>query len=66
MNSDGTAQSRLTDASGADYSGLVWSPDGSNITFDSNGEIFTMEADGTSQTNISSNSAWDEKIDWGP
>ena len=57
MNSDGTAQSRLTDVSGADYSGLVWSPDDSNIAFDSNGEIFTMEADGTSQTNISSNSA---------
>ena len=69
MNSDGSGQTRLTNDPAADEL-PEWSPDGSMIAFmakrDGDWEIYTMSADGTSQINISSNSAWDGQLDWGP
>jgi Tol biopolymer transport system component len=48
----------------------AWSPDGSNIAFrccdDDNWEIYVMNADGTSPTNVSNNPAWDTDQAWSP
>jgi hypothetical protein len=49
-----------------------WSPDGEKIAFESirdggNNEIYVMNAaDGSGQTNISNNPAYDSSPDWGP
>jgi Tol biopolymer transport system component len=73
MNSDGTAQTPLTN--GPDY-GPVWSPTGGAIAFGSsrddcteegcNKEVYTMNADGSSQTNITHSPADDLYPDWSP
>jgi len=46
----------------------VWSPDGSQLVFvsnrDGNWEVYVMDADGTDQTNLSLNSAWDGEPVW--
>ena len=68
MNSDGSNPTRLTNNPAQDTAPR-WSPDGSNIAFgtnrDGDWEIYTMFADGTSQVNITSNSAFDGQFDWG-
>ena len=52
-----------------DYS-PAWSPDGSKIAFqsnrDGNWEIYTMNADGSNQTNISNNDFDDGSPSWSP
>ncbi len=64
INVDGTGRTTL--ASGAH---AVFSPDGSKILFvtnrDGNNEIYSMNADGSSQTRITNNPASDEKPHWG-
>ena len=56
MNADGSAQTRLTNHSSGDES-PSWSPDGSQIAFDSHragaSHIYIMDADGSGLTNIS-------------
>lgn len=48
----------------------AWSPDGKTIAFcsyrDGNGEIYVMNADGSSQTNISNSDSADQEPDWSP
>ena len=48
----------------------AWSPDGSKIAFasnrDGNIEVYTMNANGTGQTNISNNGAHDADVSWSP
>src|SRR5829696_6535400 len=55
MNSDGSAQTRLTNSTGEDFD-PAFSPDGSRIAFvssrDGNSEIYVMNADGTQQTRL--------------
>ena len=57
MNSDGTNVQQLTTTTG-DTQG-AWSPDGTKIAFMSTRtgvqQIFTMNPDGTNQTNVSNN-----------
>jgi Tol biopolymer transport system component len=70
MNVDGTAQTNVTNFSGADVN-PVWSPDGAKLAFDSdrtgNRDVFTMNANGTGQTNLTASStALDSDPDWSP
>jgi len=48
----------------------AWSPDGAKIAFrccdDDNWEIYVMNADGTSPTNISNSPGWDTDQAWAP
>jgi Tol biopolymer transport system component len=67
MNSDGSGVTQLT--SHKDYN-LLWSPDGTKISFiserDGNAEIYVMNADGSGQTRLTNNSSWDAEQVWSP
>jgi Tol biopolymer transport system component len=67
MNADGSGVTQLTTHN--DYN-LLWSPDGSKISFiserDGNAEIYVMNADGTGQTRLTNNSSWDAEQSWSP
>jgi Tol biopolymer transport system component len=72
MNSDGSAQTRLTDDLGNDDS-PSWSPDGSKIVFrsdrerdccDPTAQVWSMNADGTSQVNLSQSGNGDYSASW--
>jgi Tol biopolymer transport system component len=61
----------LFDYSAASYdSGPGWSPDGSQIAFESNAdgdmEIYLMNADGANVRQITHNTVWDEGPAWSP
>jgi hypothetical protein len=67
MNADGTGRT------GSTVLGLeaAWSPDGSKIAFwqtapSVNREIYVMDADGTTATNITNNAADDRSPNWSP
>lgn len=69
-NLDGsTTPISLTDSLANDYS-PAWSPDGLKVAFvserDNNPEIYVMNADGTAQTRLISNSATDILPAWSP
>jgi Tol biopolymer transport system component len=77
MNADGSGTAtRLTTNTAADglyvsstiYFGLSWSADGSQLVFmsnrDSNLEIYSMNATGSSQTRLTTNSVVDAYPDW--
>jgi hypothetical protein len=76
MNRDGSAQVRLTnDTNNIYYDNryAVWSPDGKklaverHVNADGSTDIFTMDADGTSQTDITNTPAVDEHLPtWQP
>lgn len=69
MTTTGSGQTRRTTSMGDDIR-PVWSPDGTQIAFESdrtgNWEVFVMNANGTSQTNISNNAASDRYPTWSP
>ncbi|MCA9981769.1 MAG: serine/threonine-protein kinase, partial [Anaerolineales bacterium] len=67
MNEDGTER-QLTTHSNDDFR-PVWSPDGQKIAYHSlrgTWEIFTMNADGTNQVNVTNNPADDSFPQWSP
>jgi TolB protein len=67
MNADGSNQTRLTTSGGALPD---WSPDGSQIVFqsgrDGNNEIYVMNADGSNQTRLTNEPAFDGSPAWSP
>lgn len=67
MNADGSGLQRLT-TYGGEYP--VWSPDGTRIAFgsarDGNHEIYVMNADGTNQTRLTDDPAYDMSPGWSP
>lgn len=67
MNIDGSGFTRLTYEHG-EYP--AWSPDSKRIAFasarDGNYEIYVMNADGTNQTRITDNPAYDMSPSWSP
>jgi TolB protein len=69
MNVDGTSQTRLTFAGGADDGPRV-SPDGTKVAFsshrDGNAEIYTMDLDGTDQTRLTSAAGADQAPSYSP
>jgi mono/diheme cytochrome c family protein len=69
INSDGTNLQQLT--STGNNSDAAWSPDGTKIAFTSNraggAQLFTMNADGTNQTNISNAGTFIDSLpSWSP
>lgn len=77
MNADGTGVTRLTTmdpdlvlAANRTNDDPHWSPDGQKIAFvsrrDGNEEIYVMNADGSGQTNLTNNPAWDTSPVWSP
>jgi len=67
INVDGSGLTRLTNSHG-EYP--TWSPDGTQIAFatarDGNYEIYVMNADGTNQTRLTDNPAYDMSPVWSP
>jgi Tol biopolymer transport system component len=71
VNADGSGgQTQLTNNSSINDMEPVWSPDGTKIAFntdrDGNGEIYVMNANGSSPTRLTNNSAYDDLPDWQP
>jgi len=77
LNVDGTGLTALFDVPGAYDSAPAWSPDRTRIAFESNAdvaggnpehdmEVWTMNADGSSPTQLTRNAAHDEGPAWSP
>ena len=66
MNANGSNPIQRTNASPAFDSGPSWSPDGTRIVFQRDAEIYVMNANGSSQNNVSNNPAFDGSPSWSP
>ncbi|MDP6512914.1 MAG: hypothetical protein QF878_06995 [SAR202 cluster bacterium] len=67
LHADGSGQTNLTNNSAADAD-PAWSPDGAKIAFwsgrDGNSEMYVMNTDGSDQTRLTTNDAWEPA--WSP
>ena len=61
----GSPPVRLTNSPASDEQ-PVWSPDGTKIAWQSNSKIYTMNADGTNQTRLTSGSDFESAPSWQP
>lgn len=61
-NVDGTSQDIILGGSSTES---VWSPDGTKIAVVRDKEIYVMNADGTGQTRLTTNTANDGSLTWG-
>jgi Tol biopolymer transport system component len=70
MNADGSEPRNLTRSQPGSNHQPVWSPTGDEIAFvsdrDGNNEIYTMDADGTNVTRVTTHSASDVAPAWSP
>lgn len=63
-NLNGSSLVQITDRLGA--GAPFWSPDDSKIVFTIDSDIFTMNFDGTNQTNIMNTAGWEQQPSWSP
>jgi len=67
MIADGRGVTRLTNSLGQfDPAAIVWSPDGTKIGFQAGGDIYVINADGSSLVNVTNNAAADGGPVWSP
>ena len=68
MNADGSGQTRITNNPTGDFdSDPAWSPDGSKIVFVRQGDLYTINPDGTGEANITKTATLSEfSPDWQP
>jgi hypothetical protein len=68
MNADGSHQTRITNNPTGDFdSDPAWSPDGSKIVFVRQGDLYTINPDGTGEANITKTATVTEySPDWQP
>jgi Tol biopolymer transport system component len=61
IDPDGSDQTRLSGGSKP-----TWSPDGTKIAFTQADDIYVMNADGSNQTNLTNDPAWEGRPAWSP
>jgi TolB protein len=66
MDVDGSNVTRLTDSVSSWYGSPAWSPDGTKIAFDTSGDVWTIEPDGSNLTNLTNDSAGYIDPVWSP
>ena len=64
MDADGTNVSHLPNTAGGNRP--TWSPDGSMIAFERDGDIYVIAADGSNLINLTSSQATESWPDWSP
>jgi uncharacterized repeat protein (TIGR01451 family) len=63
INADGSNKQQLTTGIGIDP---AWSPDGKKIAYSDASDIFVMNANGSSQTNLTNDSLSNDQPSWSP
>jgi len=66
MNADGTGKINISNDASASDSNPAWSPDATEIVFRKTGDIYTMNVDGSDQTNITNIGGDDTQPSWQP
>lgn len=66
MDADGNNQQKVTNLHGANLSDLDWSPDGKEIVFANNGDIYRLKLETMSVVQLTSNPGEDYRPVWSP
>ncbi|MGH2980198.1 MAG: TolB family protein [Solirubrobacterales bacterium] len=66
MNADGTGQVAITNTANVDEVHPSWSPDGTRLAFSRDGDIATMNPDGTGLAMLTATEDFEIEPDWSP